>query len=249
MKIIHRLFKNNSTLINLFEKLLGAKIFTTLPVGIDLSLDIKYNLKSLEINTIFDVGANIGESENYFSKCFPRANIYCFEPIPSSFDRLKKNIMGHNSYCFNFGFGEISSVNEIFTYENPNLSSYNSINSSFFDNEIKKKEQIELKTLSNFCSENNINHIDILKIDTEGFDLKVLLGAKELLEKGKISIIQVEASMSLRNDFHIYFEEFIKLLKLYNFEIFGIYDQTLDFKLLKPILRRTNITFVNYSIL
>ena len=244
---MHNLIKKNSKLIRLIERLLGAKIYTTLPIGLDLHLDIEYNLKNLNIKTIFDVGANIGESENYFSKSFPYSNIYCFEPIPSSFNRLKRNIKGTNSSCFNFGFGEVASLQEIFTYENPNLSSYNSINASFFDNEIKIKEQIEIKTISTFCSENNINHIDLLKIDTEGFDLKVLLGAKEMLENGKISIIQVEASMTSKNDFHVYFDEFIKLLSPYNFEIFGIYDQILDFKLQKPILRRTNITFINYS--
>ena len=48
-------------------------------------------------DVVFDVGANIGESENYFSKHFKHANIYCFEPVNNSFNNLTINLKGDKS--------------------------------------------------------------------------------------------------------------------------------------------------------
>jgi hypothetical protein len=47
-------------------------------------------------------------------------------------------------------------------------------------------------TLDVFCEENSIGSIDILKIDTEGFDLIVLQGAERMLQNGRIKFIHVE---------------------------------------------------------
>lgn len=228
---------------------MGAKIITTLPIGIDFASDIKYNVKNFKVKTIFDVGANIGESENYFSKHFNQANIFCFEPVKNSFDNLNANLKGKNTKTFNFGFGEVESTLEIEVYKNPSLSSFNSFNTPIFQNQEKSIELIEIKTLSNFCKLNNIDNIDILKIDTEGYDLKVLKGAIELLKNNKVSIIQVEASMNHENTFHVYFTEFVNFLSNFNFEIFAIHDQILDFKVKKSKLRRINLSFINRSIL
>ena len=40
---------------------------------------------------------------------------------------------------------------------------------------------VHTQTLDNFCLEEKINNIDVLKIDTEGNELNVLKGAKKLL--------------------------------------------------------------------
>jgi FkbM family methyltransferase len=249
MNFAHKLFNKNQKLIRFFEKIMGARIFTTLPIGIDFASDIKYNLKNLKVKTIFDVGANIGESENYFSKHFKQANIYCFEPVNNSFNNLTINLKGKNTSIYNFGFGEFESILEIEVYKNPSLSSFNSFNIPIFKNEEKSIEKIEIKTITNFCKSNNIDRIDVLKIDTEGYDLKVLKGAIELLKNNKISIIQVEASMNHENTFHVYFAEFIDFLSNFNFEIFAIHDQILDFKAKKSKLRRINLSFINKNIL
>ena len=227
---------------------MGAKVLTTLPLGVDFAYDIKYNIKNFNVKTIFDVGANIGESENYFSKHFNKSIIYCFEPTKQSFKNLTSNIKGSKTKCFNLGFGENEKMMEIEVYKNPELSSFNSFNGPIFENEEKHIEKIEIKTLSNFCYSNHIEKIDILKIDTEGFDLEVLKGAVDLLKDNKISLIQVEASMNHENTFHVYFTEFINFLAIYNFEIFALHDQILDFKVKKTKLRRVNMSFIHKSL-
>ncbi len=88
-----------------------------------------------------------------------------------------------------------------------------------------------------------------MKVDTEGFDLEVLRGAKSLIESGAIDLIQVEAGMNPENEDHIYFEHFTAYLQDYGYRIFGIYEQGPE-RLTHPAkLRRANIVFASPSLI
>ena len=53
-------------------------------------------------------------------------------------------------------------------------------------------ERVELITLDSFVEKNGVDSISMLKIDTEGFDLAVLQGARQFLTDGRIELIQFE---------------------------------------------------------
>lgn len=53
-------------------------------------------------------------------------------------------------------------------------------------------EDVSSLTLDDFCKNNNINHIDILKIDVEGHELKVLKGLSNMLDQQKVNHLFVE---------------------------------------------------------
>jgi hypothetical protein len=55
-----------------------------------------------------------------------------------------------------------------------------------------KKVPITVTTLDSFCEEHAIPRIDLLKIDTEGYELDVLKGARKMLERNHIGLIQFE---------------------------------------------------------
>ena len=59
-----------------------------------------------------------------------------------------------------------------------------------------KKETVNLRTIQTYCIENRISKIDILKIDTQGYEDKVLEGALELLKNQKIKLIQLEVLLT-----------------------------------------------------
>ncbi|MEE9542246.1 MAG: FkbM family methyltransferase, partial [Thermodesulfobacteriota bacterium] len=70
----------------------------------------------LEPRTILDIGANIGISSVYFANRYPEAKIFSFEPVPSNYALLEKNIKNYDQIsAFNVALGAESGDVEIFT--------------------------------------------------------------------------------------------------------------------------------------
>jgi hypothetical protein len=108
---------------------------------------------------------------------------------------------------------------------------------------------VALETLDGFASRHGVEHIDLLKIDTEGHDLEVLKGAAGMLDRNAISIIQVEAGMNSRNTLHVPLEEFRSYLEPRGFFLFRIYDQVAEWPTREPNLRRTNPVFISSEVI
>ena len=70
---------------------------------------------------------------------------------------------------------------------------------------IQDYEEIEVQTqqIDNFCKLNNIERIDLLKLDTDGTEYEILLGAEKLLSEGKIGLIYTEIS-GFKNKFDLF---------------------------------------------
>jgi FkbM family methyltransferase len=61
---------------------------------------------------------------------------------------------------------------------------------------LKKEIKIDVNTVDNYVKQNNINHIDYLKIDTQGYEEEVLKGSIETLKSGIVKYIEVEIILS-----------------------------------------------------
>lgn len=150
---------------------------------------IKHHKKDFTV--IFDVGANIGEWTNLTCKLIPEARVYSFEPSHGTFATLLKNTKDNkNAHIFNIGLGDKTEQKEFFEYgENSVLSS-----AIKRDDEIgqAKTTVASFETVDDFCKRNAIPNISFLKIDTEGNELAVLNGAKDMLTFGNIDAVQFE---------------------------------------------------------
>ena len=60
----------------------------------------------------------------------------------------------------------------------------------------ENSETVELTTLDNFCEQQGIQKLDLLKLDVEGHELSVLEGAERMLAAGRIEVIQFEFSVA-----------------------------------------------------
>jgi FkbM family methyltransferase len=197
-----------------------------LPVGVSLKYDIEYKLKKIKIRTIFDVGANIGQTAVQCVKDFPEAKIYSFEPISKTFQTLVSNTEKYPSViCKNIAFGDQPGNVEIniFDDENSELNSLVSTNMNL--NENSKKEIITVDTIDHFLAENKINEIDLLKIDTEGFEINVLNSAAQSFKENKVKLVFIE--VGLDNEFNKRHQNIVDI-QLYltqrNFVFVGIYN-------------------------
>ena len=124
---------------------------------------------------------------------FKVKEFYCFEPSPINFDHLKKKIskMKNEIKIFNFGLGENKSILSFNQLEESSSSTLVDINqdSNYYKKKQKilnffnlnknktKKIDVNIHCLSEFMKKESIDKIDILKIDTEGYEYKVLMGA------------------------------------------------------------------------
>jgi FkbM family methyltransferase len=183
---------------------------------------------------IFDVGANVGTSVDRFKKIFPSPEFYCFEPSKNEFEILKKNYNYKEIKLFNFALGDINE-SKIFNVNSISLlSSFNSINSNskVFKNmqkelginksKIIKIEEAQVKTLDSFLEEHDLKTIDILKIDVQNYEDKVLLGAKKSLLSNKFKVIELELNIGTTYEKHLNFYEIDKILIESNYRLVAI---------------------------
>jgi len=208
--------------------LLKSHLYYSLPHGFDVFFDIRRHMSFQKFNVIFDVGANEGQSLYRISHAFPRADIYCFEPIRSTFNQLTNKTKKMNRvHCFQIAFGSTIGTIQV---ELQNCSLINSLARKTEANSGKNLnfETVHVDTLNRFCDEHNVICIDYLKIDTEGFDLEVLKGGDKLFSSGRVAFVQVEAGLNFANKEHVPFQVLRQYLEDRAYVLFGVYEQTLE---------------------
>lgn len=206
---------------NLFRiSLVGMNIGTGSNISSDGEINvIRYVRKKClsNINTvIFDVGANVGNYSKYIINEFVDNNfqLYSFEPSRGAFLELKKRLGNHSQIkLYNIGFGEKRGAKTLFyDKKKSGLSSLYDRRLLHFGIKMDLRESIKIDTIDNFCKNNGIQNIDFLKLDTEGYELNILRGAKNMIKNNSIRFIQFEFG-GCNIDSRTYFQDFFYLLK------------------------------------
>ena len=141
---------------------------------------------------IFDVGANVGQSVQFFRSWFPKAEIHSFEPSPTTFELLKHNVSGdRGARVWNYGLGSQNAELEFLENSLPECSSFLPPGQSAWG-AVMQKTVVPVRTVDDFCAEHRIEKIDILKIDTQGYELEVLKGAERMCRAGVVSLVFCE---------------------------------------------------------
>lgn len=153
---------------------------------------IKMLQKELQVSPVlFDVGANNGQYLEMLLRVLKdkKPIIHSFEPDAKAYGKLKLKF-GHfeNVFLNNFALGEKNHTSVLYVSKDGGVDS-SLIKST--ENEFLEY-QIEVKTLDDYCNDNNILKIDFLKIDTEGFEMSVLKGASKMIDKDAIKQLQLE---------------------------------------------------------
>lgn len=183
-----------------------------------------------QMQVVFDVGANVGEWLDHVLAVQPAAQVHCFEPHPTTFERLSAQPRQANVTYNNAGLG--SEVGEATLYIAGTVSGINSLyeNRQQMLNPERAGDKptvtIQLNTLDAYCTTNEIEQIDYLKIDVEGHELEVLKGAGRLLTEGRIRIIQFEYDRSYLAA-NLRLKDMFDLLQGYGYRLYKIYPQAL----------------------
>jgi FkbM family methyltransferase len=193
-----------------------------------------------EVRTIFDVGANVGQSVEMFRLVWPSAVIYAFEPITATFERLQANFANDAQVrCFRIALGEVSGT--ALAEAEPRRRMNRILDSQARSDRVT--EQVIIRSGVDFCLAQSVDRIDYLKIDAEGFDLKVCQGFEEMLRQQQIGALQIEVGLQLHDSLHLPLNDFLSYLHPLGYRLFKIHNQCLQND--RPVARRGNAVFLS----
>lgn len=131
-----------------------------------------------DVRCVMDVGANVGVTALYFSRIFPNAAIYAFEPAPDNFAVLQKNVANCDRIrAFNFALGAKDEMLELFASDNPiNFGGY-SLHAA--GSNTTKRIQIPVRNVATVLAELGLTKVDVLKVDTEGAEWDIVTAFPE----------------------------------------------------------------------
>lgn len=209
------------------NKFLSNQLFPLVryfPYGYSVFYDIQRFSQKKNLNVLFDIGANVGQTANGLVQYFPKSSIYCFEPASKTFNILSQNFANYsNVKCIQRGMGSVSGSANIILHDNSEL---NTIVSNGPRENLKTGEEIILlDTVDEFAKSQNITHIDFLKMDVQGWEMEVLLGAEDLLRDKKIRFIYTEVGFRKGDRDMQHFSEINDYLENQGFWLCGFYDQ------------------------
>lgn len=153
--------------------------------------ELKVILKLRELYgnpTIFDIGANVGSYSNLLTKYIKDVSVYAFEPNTETFASLLNN---KDLNAFNLAFGSDEGTANLFVPEDDLRSKHSTFHSkALFRKSHYNSVEVARTTIDSFCEREGIGKVDFLKIDTEGHEKDVLLGAQTVLST--VDLIQIE---------------------------------------------------------
>tara|TARA_A100000164_G_scaffold362853_1_gene379275 strand:+ start:205 stop:1029 length:825 start_codon:yes stop_codon:yes gene_type:complete len=146
---------------------------------------------SNNLNSIFDVGANIGSYSLLARKINKKCLIFAFEPVPETFVYLQENVSNKNIKTFNIALGSNVKAEKMLVSKDSKLSTLLLENSHLANKEDSHYVCVKVITGYEFLKTNNdLSEISLLKIDTEGYESEVLKGFKKIISR--INVIQFE---------------------------------------------------------
>jgi hypothetical protein len=83
---------------------------------------------------------------------------------------------------------------------------------------------VKVVELDAFCADNVIEHLDLLKIDVQGWEPKVLTGGGKMLNQGRVDFIYTEAAFDQSSCDMVSFAEIHELMSRYKFVLSGMYE-------------------------
>ena len=191
-------------------------------------------INQFSINKLFDVGANIGQYSQYMREIGFNKKIISFEPLKTAYQTLAEVASKDNNWIVNnYALGNENAESMI----NVSGNSFSSSILNMLPEHINRapeskyiaKEKIEIKKLDSVFNNYYVEGDNVmLKIDTQGYEKNVILGAGNVLNK--ISIIQLEMSVIGLYENETSFIEMINFLDSKGFELFSLENGFSDSK-------------------
>lgn len=224
---------SKSTIKTIVRNVFGVDVVSRQVFGQHLSRDLLTILSDRNKPLIFDIGANRGDASVEFASLYKGASIHCFEPDPATYTELEARVrlFQKKIKTYNFGFGSTPGSQSLNISKSSGGNSFLEVSRGIGDfalgswTEPVGKVDSEIKTLNGFCKENGIQAIDLLKIDTQGYELEILKGGDEVVTAERVSVIYIEVLFVELYEKQAYFHEVYRELNQRGFKLIGLYNR------------------------
>jgi FkbM family methyltransferase len=160
----------------------------------NLSVDATYWLDVVEPllakdDIVFDVGTNIGTIANWFAN--RTQHVHGFEPHPANLQMTNDQIALRNTKNITLSQLALGSEPGTLQLHVKSFHGHHSLGDTSSSPTVEKID-VEVDTVDRYCATNEIERIDFLKIDVEGFEEDVLKGAASMLKNQNIGLVLFE---------------------------------------------------------
>jgi FkbM family methyltransferase len=174
---------------------------------------------------IYDIGA----AEGFVSSCLAKlpnvSDVHAFEPLPDFFERLKTNTQAYDKVaCHNLALSNEEGTFPMFvnTWETTSslLPAAELLKEQIPDIDLKRSVDIQAIRLDNYVAEKKLPKPDVIKMDVQGFEKKVIEGGVNTVRSSKYCFI--EMSFQQLYDEAPLFDEIYQLMRDLGFSIVGV---------------------------
>lgn len=196
---------------------------------IDDSWRAQLGLLPSRIGTVVEVGAADGRDSAAYAEAFPDAIVHAFEPMPASFAALQAKAAA----CARIRPHQLAIADEpgratfhITAWADASSLLKPRTTGSTFDAYHAEEAQIDVdvETLDRIAERESISRIDLLKMDAQGAELKILTGARKLFSEGRVGLVYTEIQFQELYEGAARFDQLWQMLDRYGHALHSIYN-------------------------
>jgi len=146
---------------------------------------------------VIDGGAHLGDMAERFGALLPRAEFHCFEPDPALAETLVRKFAGSPLvHVVQAALGDVAGKAKFNINVSRPTNSLLPPSESLQPDlkqlcELVEQVEVEVITIDEYCRANSVNHVDVIKLDLQGYDYLALKGAVSTLEKARVVLVEV----------------------------------------------------------
>jgi len=190
--------------------------------GLDWITDVKRCWSSGEEAIIIDVGANVGKITRRLATEFSGQQVHAFEPVSSTRETLRANVGGlYNVIIHPEALGDELSSLRMTVKKNSEINLIVPTSQSTRE----EVEEVTGSTVDHFLASIGNPPVGLLKVDAEGYDIKVIQGASDCIARGAVDLAVVECTFNPRGAPHVDVLELLTTMRLLGFEVVAVYSE------------------------
>lgn len=214
-----RFYRWNQRLLNLAVRGMGVGNPSTEVISASENRLLS-RLASLPELTVFDVGAHVGEYASQLRKLCPSAKIWAFEPHPASFRELRGAAQREGFIAVDVALSDSSGSAALYDHATVAVgSAHASLHAGVIErihHGQSTVHDVQVTTIDDFMTGNEIGHVNLLKVDAEGHELAILRGARQAIASSEIDVVQFEFNeMNVMS--RVFFKDFYDVLPGFSF--------------------------------